>query len=102
MMFFFYYNLVLLNAVVCVAAASVTYWRNRHHPFGKLFGATMLLLAVWLIGFAHYFRALPETAATAWALVTLTAAIAGYPLLFHSACALVEKLRAYRWWIAQQ
>jgi hypothetical protein len=94
-----YYYLVLLNALTSLAVAITTYWRNRQGAVGPTLGLTMLIFAVWLVGFAQYFQPWEETVARRWVQVTLTAAIAVYPLLFHSVCALVDQAAARRRWI---
>jgi signal transduction histidine kinase len=94
-----YYVLALANALVCLAVAVAVFWRNRSHLVGPLLGFTMLLLAVWMVGFAQYFRALPTEWALLWARITLSAAILDHPFFFHSLCALVDRTRRFRWWI---
>src|ERR1041385_6516067 len=95
----FYFYLVLVNAVVSLAVAIAVFWKNRYQAVGPLFGAAMAVNAVWLVGFAQYFRALGDSAAMVWAGITLTASILSQPLLFHSMIALVDRTRTFRWWI---
>jgi two-component system nitrogen regulation sensor histidine kinase GlnL len=52
-----------------------------------------------MLGFAHYFLPLGRAEAMHWAKITLSASILIHPFLFHSLCALVEKMRRFRWWI---
>jgi signal transduction histidine kinase len=94
-----YYCLVLINAVVSAAVAAAVFWRNRHQLVGPLFATTMLINAAWLVGFAYYFLPINQPHALLWARLTLTASILTQPFLFHSMCALVEKLRRLQWWI---
>src|ERR1051325_10638214 len=95
----FYFYLLLLNAAVSVLVAIGVIWKNRYQTVGPLFGTAMLINAVWLFGFAQYFRSLPPTTAFYWAHITLAASILNQPFLFHSMIALVGRLRAFRWWI---
>ena len=95
-----YYFLVLVNAVVSVAVAVAVFWRNRHQAVGSLFAATMLIDAVWLLGFAHYFLPITQPHSMRWAMLTLGASILTQPFLFHSMCALVDRMRRLAWWIA--
>src|ERR1043166_6277682 len=80
----FYFYLVLLNAVVSLAVALAVFWKNRYQAVGPLFGAAMAVNAIWLVGFAQYFRPLGDSSALVWAGITLTASILSQPLLFHS------------------
>ena len=96
---FVYYCLVLINAAVSVAVAAAVFWKNRHQAVGPLFAATMLINAVWLLGFAHYFLPMARPQAMGWAKLTLAASILTQPFLFHSMCALVSKMRRFQWWI---
>src|ERR1043166_7909444 len=95
----FYFYLVLLNAVVSLAVALAVFWKNRYQAVGPLFGAAMAVNAIWLVGFAQYFRPLGDSSALVWAGITLTASILSQPLLFHSMIALVDRTRVFRWWI---
>ena len=95
-----YYYLILLSAVVSFAAAAAVFWRNRYQAVGPLLGAAVLLLGLWAVGFAQYFRPMSEERALWWARVTLSAAILFLPLFFHGLCALVERTRTFRFWIA--
>jgi signal transduction histidine kinase len=94
-----YYYIVLLGAATSVTVAAVVFWRNRHEQVGPLFSLTMLLVAGWLLGFAHYFRSLDPEWAIWWAKITLTGAIVSSVTFYHSTCALVDELRRYRNWI---
>jgi signal transduction histidine kinase len=94
-----YYYLVLVNALVCFAVAGAAYWRNRYQLFGSLFGVAMSLVGVWLFCFAHYFRPLPMREASGWARATLIFGVSITPVLFHSMCAMVERIPKWRWWI---
>ena len=94
-----YYYLVMLNALTGVAVAVVVFWKNRHQTESLLLCLTMLGLAVWLVGFAQYFRVMDDAMALRWASVTLAASIFLHPLWFQTACALVGGLRRYRWLI---
>src|SRR5258705_3267474 len=94
-----YYYLVLVNAAVSFVVAGAVFWRNRFQAVGPLFCLTMLLVGVWLLGFAHYFRPLLVTDAVWWAKITLSGAILSTATLLHSMCALVDKQRRFRWWI---
>jgi signal transduction histidine kinase len=94
-----YYYSVLLNALVCFTVACAAYWRNRYQMFGPLFGVAMLLVGAWLFCFAHYFRPLPLQEALWWARATLIVGVSITPVLFHSMCAMVKKVRQWRWWI---
>jgi len=95
----FYYYLALINAAVSLAVAGAVFVRNRYRAVGPLFGTAMVLLALWMLGFAHYFLPLGRAEAMHWAKITLSASILIHPFLFHSLCALVEKMRRFRWWI---
>ncbi|MBI5394434.1 MAG: GAF domain-containing protein [Verrucomicrobia bacterium] len=95
-----YYWLILLNAATSFAAAGAVFWRNRPQIVGPLFGATMMMVGVWLLGYAHYFLPLSEPAAWGWAKVTLSAALLGQPVWFHTLCAMAERERKLRWWVA--
>ncbi|NQU10001.1 hypothetical protein HQ590_04365, partial [bacterium] len=94
-----YFFFALLTALTCLAAAAAIFWKNRFQAVGPLLGGAMFLLAVWTLGFAHYFRRLDPPTALFWAKVTLTAAVAFLPPWFHGTCALVEHQRRCRWWI---
>ncbi len=94
-----YYYLVLVNAAVSFIVAGAVFWRNRFQAVGPLFCLTMLLVSVWLLGFAHYFRPLLAAEAILWAKITLSGAILSTATLLHSMCALVDKQRRYRGWI---
>lgn len=94
-----YYYLVLLNAAVCLAAGVTAYWRNRYHAFGPMFGLAMLAVAIWLTGFAQYYRPKEEEQALWWAKFTLSWGVMDSPLLFHSMCLIVQRTRQWRWWI---
>lgn len=95
----FYHYLALINGVVSLAVAIAVCWKNRFQAIGPLFGVAMLILAVWMVAFSQYFLHLPAAEALMWAKVTVSAAILINPFLFHSICALVEKMRTFRWWI---
>jgi signal transduction histidine kinase len=95
-----YYCLVLLNAAVCLAVATAAWWRNRYQAIGPLFGWSMTLVALWLFGFAQYFRQMDRSTALLWAKFTLTAGPLATPWLFHSMCAYAGQVRKYRLWIA--
>jgi signal transduction histidine kinase len=94
-----YYSLVLVNAAISLAVAGVVYWRNRRQPVGPWFAATMIALAVWLVGFAQYFRPHQAGAALTWAKLTFTAALLTYPLVLRTICTVVERVPRWRWWI---
>jgi len=95
-----YYYLVLLNAVFCLTVAAATWWRNRYQAIGPLFGWSMTLVALWLVGFAQYFRPMDRSTALLWAKLTLTAGPLATPWLFHSMCAYAGRASKYRLWIA--
>jgi signal transduction histidine kinase len=95
-----YFYLVLLNAAVSVAAGVAVVWKNREQAVGPLFGATMLLFAAWLGGFAQYFHPMDESHALAWAKITLSATIVLQAVWFQTLCALAGKMRQFKWWIA--
>ncbi len=95
----FYFYLVLLNALVSWAAAMAMFVKNRRETVGRMFGATMCVLAVWLVGFAQYFRPMAGADALRWATITLAASTVVQPLWFHTLGAMVGKLPRYRWWI---
>jgi two-component system NtrC family sensor kinase len=95
----FYYWLVLMNAAASLFVAVAVFWRNRYRSVGPLFSLTMVLVGVWLLGFAHYFEPMPTAMAVKWAKITLTGAILSTATLLHSMCALVDKQHRYRWWI---
>jgi two-component system, NtrC family, sensor histidine kinase HydH len=95
-----YYYLILLSSVTSLAVAGFAYWRNRFQLVGPVFGGAMVLVALWLFGFAQYFRPLePDTAlwAAQW---TLIAGILNATVLFHSMCVFVGKGWRLRWWIS--
>lgn len=94
-----YYSLTLVNAAISLAVAGAVYWRNRRQLVGPLFAATMVVTALWLVGFAHYFVPLKPATALVWAKFTLTVAILTSPLYFHTVAALVERTQRLRWWI---
>ncbi len=94
-----YYYFILLSAAVSFAAAAAVFWRNRFQAVGPLLGSAVLVLGLWSIGFAQYFRPQSPTSALEWAKVTLTAAILFVPLFFHGLCALVERQKTFRFWI---
>ena len=94
----FYFFLVLLNAAASFAVAIAVFWKNRHQAVGPLFGITMLLLTVWMVGFAQYFRPMDESSALLWAKITLSGSVAIHAVLFHSMTSLVGKMRRFRWW----
>jgi hypothetical protein len=95
----FYFYLVLLNAAVAFVAAAGVWWKNRFQIIGPLFGATFLFLGAWLVGFAQYFRAMPDGAKLTWAHITLTLSIINHPFYFHAICVLAERTKRLRWWI---
>jgi len=95
-----YYHLVMVNAVISAAVAVVVLIRNRYQLMGPIFAVGMLLVAVWLFCFAHYFQALAPDQAMWWAKCTLTLAIINHAFFLHSFSLLVNKARALRWWIA--
>jgi signal transduction histidine kinase len=93
-----YYSLVLINAGICLAVAWAVFWKNRYQAVGPLFGITMVLLTIWMVGFAQYFQPMPAAAAVSWAKVTLSASILTHCFLFHSMTALAGRMRQFRWW----
>jgi len=95
----FYYYLVVANAVVALTAGAGVFWKNRFQRLGPLFGATFLLLGLWLIAFAQYFRPVRGTTALWWAYVTLSLSIMNHPFYFHAICALSDKTQRFRRWI---
>ncbi len=95
-----YYYLVLVDAAVALAVAVAAWWKNRYQLVGPLFGVSMALVGIWLIGFAQYFRPMGESQALFWARLTLTAGPLGTPFLFHSMCAYSGNARRYGGWIA--
>ncbi len=95
-----YYSLVLINAAISLAVAGAVYWRNRRQPVGPLFAATMVVTALWLVGFAHYFEPQKPAAALTWARFTLMMAIFTSPLFFHTIATLADRAKTLRWWIA--
>lgn len=95
-LFFF---LVLVNAVVCLAAAAAVSWRNRYSILGPLFGVTLTLTGSWTAGFAFYYYPLSRNHALLAAYVTLAFSISAHAAWFHTLCALADKLRRMKWWI---
>src|SRR6266404_1888878 len=95
----FYYYLVLVSAVVTVAAAAAVFWRNRSQEVGPLLGFSLLVTALWLIGFAQYLAPRGPTTALRWAQFTLSCAVLSQPCLFHALCALVSETRRFKWFI---
>ncbi len=95
-----YYYLVLINAAFGLAMAGAVFWKNRHQAVGPLLSIMMISMAVWLFGFAQYFRPMPPPRSLHWAKVTLAASILVYPFLFHGLCALVDRQKKFQWWIA--
>lgn len=95
-----YFYLVLFNAAVSLMVAGVVFWKNRYEPVGPLLGGTMFITAVWLVGFAQYFRPLDTERAMWWAKLTLSCSLMVNPLFFHAMVALVNQLRRYRMWNA--
>lgn len=94
-----YYNLVLLNAVVSLAAAAAVYWRNRSELVGPLLGLALLVKGLWMVAFSRYFLPLDSEFALWWGRLTLTCAFMSQPLLFHAMVAAAYEARRYRWWI---
>ena len=95
----YYYYLVLINAAICFVAAGVVFWKNRHQALGPLAGAAFSILALWLVGFAHYFRPLPPPTAMAFGKFTLATGILYLPFYFHGLCAVVGRQRRQVKWI---
>jgi signal transduction histidine kinase len=95
-----YYYTVLLNAVISFLVAAVMFWKNRYQAAGPLLGVAMMMVAGWLVGFAHYFRHLESSHALVWAYITLFFGIAAPPTYFHSISAVVDRLHSLRLWIA--
>jgi len=95
-----YFYLVLLNAAVSFAVAWIVYWKNRFQATGPLIGLMMGINGLWLVGFAQYYRAMPAGPALLWGKLTLSASIIDQAFLFHGLCALVGRIRRYRWPIA--
>ncbi|MCG3149502.1 MAG: Adaptive-response sensory-kinase SasA [Verrucomicrobiae bacterium] len=91
----YYFYLVLLNAAVCLACAAIVFWKNRHQLVGPLVGVAWTILTLWLVGFAQYFREMPEDTALAWAKFTLATGILYLPFFFHGLCSLIQKTRQY-------
>lgn len=94
-----YYHVVLINAVVSLCVAVTVFWKNRFQAVGPVLGLTMLVMAMWLFGLAHYFCPMAGAKALMWARITLTASVVINPMFFHAMCALVQKQRRYRWWL---
>jgi len=94
-----YYYLVLLNAAVGVGAAIAVSSRNRHFFAGQMVGAGLLMLAIWLTGYAQYFAPLTTRAALLWAKITLTASFINQPFALHAICAYVGQAKRWRWWL---
>jgi len=94
----FYYMLLASSATATLVAVAA-FWRNRYQAVGPLFGIAMLNAAVWMFGFAQYFHPMDETQALAWGKLTLATGMLSTPFLFHSMCALVDRIRRYRIWI---
>lgn len=86
-----YYYLVLLNALLFTAVAAVSYWKNRHQPIGIAAALMMLLMALWLAGFAQYYRPMEPELAVHWAKVTLTLGVMNTPLFVQFVFALAGK-----------
>jgi len=99
-MIHFYYYLVLANALIAWAVGVTVLVKNRYGWVGPTLGAAMLVVAAWLACFAQYFTPMPGPRAILWARFTLTSAIILQPLLLQSFCALCDKGRSMRWWIA--
>ncbi len=95
-----YFYLVLVNAAVSFAVAWIVYWKNRFQATGPLIGLVMAINGLWLVGFAQYYRAMPNGPALFWGKLTLSASIIDQAFLFHGLCALVGRMRRYRWHIA--
>lgn len=96
----FYHYLALFNALALAVVGVVVFYRNRHQAVGPLFSVAMLVMGVWMVGFAQYYRPLPDDLALRWALWTLTLGVIDTPLIFHAMCALLGCMRRMRWWIA--
>jgi len=94
-----YYYWLQFNALVCVAVGAAAYWKNRYQSFGPRFGLSMVFSALWLFGFARYFRPLDEPTSLLWAKITLSAAILNNPFFFDSLGALIDRQKQMRWWI---
>jgi signal transduction histidine kinase len=94
-----YFFLVLLSAVITVTAGAVAAWKNRHNVDGPAMGLALLVVGIWLGGYAQYFRPMHEHAALRWAQLTLSAAILIQPTLFLGLSAVAGSLRPVRWWI---
>jgi signal transduction histidine kinase len=95
-----YYYVVLANALVALAVAVSVLWKSRYQTEGKLLGMAMIVVATWLALFAQYYRAMPPAKAIWWAHLTVTAAIAFQPVLFHALCCIAGRARSLRWWHA--
>jgi signal transduction histidine kinase len=96
----FYYFLVLFNAAVCALVALVAYRKNYREMVGALIGGAMLLMSLWLLSFAQYFRPLEPSIALVWGKVTLSLGVINTPVFFHGVCVLMKRQRSYRWLIA--
>jgi signal transduction histidine kinase len=94
-----YFFLVLLSAVIAVVAGAVVAWKNRHNLDGPALGLALLVVGVWLAGYAQYFRPMQAHAALRWAQLTVSAAILIQPTLFLGLSAVTGSLRPVRWWI---
>jgi two-component system, NtrC family, sensor kinase len=92
-----YYYLVLLSGAVSLVAGGTVFWKNRFQLTGTVFGVAFLLLSIWSVGVAQYFRPLNESTAHWWARATLTVAMLYLPIYFHGICILVGRQKAFRW-----
>ncbi len=92
--------LVLLNGVVGLAAGAAVWWRNRQSILGPLFASTLTLMAAWTIGFAFYYYPLTHEQALFASYLTLSFSVLTHASWFHTLCALAEKHKRMRWWIA--
>ena len=94
-----YHDMLLVSSVTALIVAVAAFWRNRYQAVGPLFGIAMLNVAVWVFGFAQYFRPMDEARALAWGKLTLATGMLSTPFLLHSMCALAGRMRRYRIWI---
>ncbi len=92
-----YYFLVLLNAALFFGVAVITYLRNRQNRAGLYGSLALLVTSLWLVGFAQYYRPLPDDSALIWAKITLTFGVAATPLIIQLLFALTERQDRWRW-----
>jgi signal transduction histidine kinase len=95
-----YYYLVLFCSAISIAGAVAVFWKNRFQAIGPLFGATMLIMGLWLCGFAQYYIPLSEPRAYLWAKITMAASICVHAVWFHTMCELAQISKRMRWGIA--